>query len=186
MSALSTHFARVQRYLDRPWYPLLLGALAAADQILVVIPTDGLTVAAILATPRRWMQYAIAATTGNLLGCGILAEGIYRNSDWLHERLGPWMESSWWSTVENFIQSNGSWSIALGALSPIPLQFWVIVPALARMPAAELFLALLIGRLVRFVALCWIASHAPKLLSRSKGIVEELKEAGTDPDEPKT
>ncbi len=186
MSALSTHFARIQRYLDRPWYPLLLAALAAVDQIIFVIPTDGLTVAAILATPRRWVQYAIAATIGNLIGCGILAEGVYQNADWLHERLGTLMESGWWSTVEHFVQSNGSWSIALGAISPLPLQFWVIVPALAGMPATELFPALLIGRFVRFVALCWIASHAPKLLSRSKGMVEELKDAGSDPDEPKT
>jgi membrane protein YqaA with SNARE-associated domain len=183
MNAVFTRLARLQRFLDRPWYPVVLAGLAALDLIVVVIPVDGLTVAAILAAPRRWMQYAFAAAAGNLLGCGILAQGVYQNAGWIHDRLGSWMYSAAWASVEQFIHAHGSWSIALGALSPIPLQLWVIVPALAKMPAHELFIALLVGRVLRSIALCWVASHTPRLLSRSRGIMKELKEARAEPDD---
>jgi membrane protein YqaA with SNARE-associated domain len=186
MNAPFSRLTRIQRYLDRPWYPLLLAGLAALDLIVVVIPIDGLTVAAVLAAPRRWLQYAIAAATGNILGCGVLAQAVYQNAGWIHDRLASWMDSSAWASVEHFIQSNGSWSIALGALSPIPLQLWVIVPALAKMPAQELFFALLAGRFVRSVALCWVASHTPRLLSRSRGIMRELQEARAESDDTDT
>jgi len=172
---MESRLGRIQRYLDRPWYPLLLAALAAIDLIILVIPVDGLTVAAVLATPRRWLRYALAATVGNLLGCGILAEAIYRNADWLHERIGDWMRSGAWQLVEQFVQTNGGWAVALGAASPVPLQLWIVIPALAKMPALELFFALLAGRLARSLALCWVASHAPRLLSRSRGIRGEIE-----------
>jgi membrane protein YqaA with SNARE-associated domain len=173
--AMGSFIQKIQRYLDRPWYPILLAGLAASDVILLFIPIDGLTVAAVLAVPKRWIQFALASSIGNILGCGILAEGVYQNSDWILTRFGPWMNSSAWHQVERFIHWSGSWSILIGAASPIPLQIWVLVPALAGMPPFKLFASLLIGRLLRSFLLCWIASHTPKLLSRSTAITKELK-----------
>ncbi|NDD92152.1 hypothetical protein EBZ37_08715 [bacterium] len=173
---MKSRFALIQRYLDRPWYPLALGAMAAADLIVIIIPIDGLTVAAVAAASRRWHQFAVAVSVGNTLGCAVLAQGVYSNAAWISERFSFLMHSHAWAQVEHFIQSYGVWAVTLGALSPIPLQVWVIVPALAKMPVFELLSALLIGRVIRSLILCWIASHVPRLLLRSQHIQKEIKE----------
>ncbi len=173
---MKSRLARLQRYLDRPWYPLLIGLVAAIDAIVVVIPVDGLTIAAILSRPQRWVRLALASAAGNLIGAGIIAEGVYRNADWIHQRFGPTLGTPVWQEVEQFIQSHGSWAVILGAITPIPLPFWVLVPALAGMPAVTLFVALLISRVARALAVCWAASHAPRLLRRSRGLMKEVEE----------
>ena len=172
---MKQRFYQLQSYLNRPWYPLLLGILSAADLIVVFIPIDGLAIAATLTNPRHWIRYALATAFGNLVGSGILAAAILQNAEWLHQSVGAWMHSDTWKMVESFIQIHGSWSVALGALSPIPLQLWVIIPVLAKMSLTALFLSLLTGRLIRSVTLCWIASHAPKLLWKSSRIKKEFE-----------
>ncbi|MBU6375515.1 MAG: hypothetical protein KGQ59_05925 [Bdellovibrionales bacterium] len=173
---MKSRFTFIQRYLDRPWYPIALGAVAAADLIVIIIPIDGLTVAAVAAAPKRWPQFALGVSLGNTLGCALLAQGVYSNAAWISERFSFLMHSQAWEQVELFIQSYGVWAVTLGAASPIPLQIWVIVPALAKMSAIELITALLIGRVLRSLILCWIASHVPKLLLRSRSIQKEIHE----------
>lgn len=152
-------------------------SVSGCRRLLLFIPIDGLTVAAVFSAPKRWFQFAIASALGNILGCGILAEAVYQNSGWILDRFRPWMESPTWHRVEHFVHWSGGWSLLLGAASPIPLQIWVIVPALAGMSALPLFVFLTLGRLLRSLTICWIATHTPKLLSWSRRLQKELHKA---------
>ena len=171
---------RLQQFLDRPWYPIILGTMAAADVLVIFIPIDGLTVGAVLATPKRWLRYAFGVALGNTAGCLILAGGIHSNAPWITERFSSWMHTAAWQSVSRFFEWSGGWSIILGAISPIPLQVWVIVPVLAGMSLLPLAAALLVGRILRSLALCWAASHAPRLLRRSRKVMHELEETRQD------
>ena len=63
----------LKKYVSKPWYPLLLASLAAADAFLVFIPTDGLVVSSSMGTPRRWFAIGAWTALGSTLGALSLA-----------------------------------------------------------------------------------------------------------------
>jgi membrane protein YqaA with SNARE-associated domain len=139
---------RLKRFADRPWYPALVGFLAGADQFIVIVPIEGLMIPSVLLNPRRWFRTAVWISSGCTLG----ALHVVQSKEWAHSM--------------TFIQSKGAWALFLISAGPLPQQPAVALAGLSHMPLAKVGLAVWLGRTLKYCVVGYLASHAPKLMSK--------------------
>ncbi|MEO5666566.1 MAG: hypothetical protein ABIR96_00765, partial [Bdellovibrionota bacterium] len=161
---------RLERYADRPWYPFVLAGLTFIDFFIVIIPSDGIVFAAAAARPKKWAVVAFSMTLGSLMGGLVLAAlGKHFGEpfiDWLAPGL---LNSKSWHTSELWFEKWGFWAVFTVAASPLAQQPSILLAALADMSLFWIGLALGTGRSVKFFGYAWVASHAPRLLSKIPG-----------------
>ena len=167
----------IQKSFDRPWYLPFAAFLAGADLFIIIVPTDGLIVSYVLARPRQWIRTALLFSIGSVSGVIGLAWATAKWGDpfvrWL---LGDTVGSQSWQSAEAFVSSWGGVSLLLIGASPFPLQPPVALCALSHLPLAEIAIWTAAGRLIKFFGLAWVSSKAPYLLSRIKGLRDEVEE----------
>lgn len=157
----------LRRHGDRPWYGPALAGLALVDVFLVFVPTDGIVVSSAMLTPRRWFSIAAWVTLGSTAGALLLAHLVQAHGLPLILHYYPGLEtSSTWTWTTTFFDRYGLYLVFLIAASPLMQQPAVILAAAAREPLVPLTVVILIGRLLKFGVVAWIASHAPNLLKR--------------------
>lgn len=169
----------IQHYSDRPWYPEFVGVLAALDYWILVIPTDGLVISGVMLSPKRWLRYGIMIPV--LSTFGAITFAIFIGEQGLPYLQAHWptmQQSATWVWTETFFQQYGLLVVFLIAATPFTQYPPLMIAALAGTPYAHIGLAVLLGRLVKYLILCWIASHAPAVLARLWGLKGEMKEAG--------
>jgi membrane protein YqaA with SNARE-associated domain len=175
-------------YVQKRWYPPLLGLLAAVDHFVIVIPTDGLLITAILAAPRRWLAFFAWLTLGSVAGGALLAGLIQVYGTPLLEWISPGIHlTSYWQLTDGWIERFGLWVLFVVAALPVFQHPAIAITALAELPLSQMTLAMLAGRLVKYGAFSWLASHAPRLLFKFKSIrkeVHEVEVAAADVPEP--
>lgn len=174
-------------FINRPWYPLLVSVMAGLDLFVVVIPTDGLFISSILAKPRRWIVVSVLVAVGSAVGGFVLAsltegflQGVMGAGEtgflgWLNPLLKQLVESPD-SSVHKWTEAYGVWAIVAGGILPLPLQPFVVGPIVAGMSVNTVFIALLLGRLIKYLALGAIAAYAPNFIPYLKGIQDEIAE----------
>jgi len=171
----------LQAYVHRAWYGPLTGALALLDVFIVFIPTDGIVVSSAMLTPRRWFWLAGWVTLGSTLGTLLLAFLVERHGlPWILHYYPGLDQTPTWTWTLDFFNRYGLLLVFAIAASPLMQQPAVILAALANTPLPVLAAVIFTGRLLKFGAIAWIASHAPRLLGRLWGVKDELKELGLD------
>jgi membrane protein YqaA with SNARE-associated domain len=169
----------LQVFADRYWYPPLIGFLAALDNLIVVIPTDGLLISSSMIIPKRWLILAINVAIGSTLGALALAVLVEYQGWPLILKLYPNIEASTtWNMTRTFFESYGLFLVFLIAIAPFAQQPAVILAALAQTPLWQLLTVVFIGRLIKFLIMAYVGSHAPRLLNKMWGVKEELKDTG--------
>lgn len=181
---LYTLLERLKKFADRAWYAPLVGALAGADQFIVVVPIEWLMIPSVLLKPHRWLRTALWVTTGCALGALALASvaDLYGMS--LIARWAPnVVHSGNWVRSMAFINDKGAWALLLISAGPLPQQPAVALAGLSHMSLFKVFAAVWTGRAVKYCTVAYIASHAPKLLNklfpRSKPIQKEIQDYET-------
>jgi membrane protein YqaA with SNARE-associated domain len=176
---LKRWIAALQKYADRWWYAPAIGLLAAADLFLVVVPTDGLLISAVMLAPRRWIYTAVVVTLGSALGCLLLAHLLQVHGMPLLLSIVPGIEqNSAWTWTQDLMGRWGTWAVFLIALSPLMQHPAVALAALAGMTLSKLFLVVFAGRIVKYLFLAYMATHAPGVLGKLWGLQYELEEVG--------
>ena len=179
--SIKKYVAKLQRFADRFWYPPFIGFLAALDNIVVVIPNDGILISSAMLTPKRWLVLAVCVALGSTVGAMVLASMI--------ELLGlPWIlqmypgvdQSTTWMMTQDFFHQYGLVVVFAVAVTPIMQQPAVILASLANTPLTHLALVIFFGRLVKFMIMAYVGSHAPRLLEKMWGLKGELKDVGVD------
>lgn len=169
----------VRQQMDRPWYPIVLFGCALADVWLVIIPTDGLVIASTLAQPRRWKVFAIFFTLGSALGALSLAWVVNQHGlPWIQHFFPDFVTSSFWITTESWVDSIGLWAVFLIAITPLSQQPAVILAALSHNTLTAIFMAVLFGRLIKYLVMGFLCAHAPEHLepmARALGFKSEIK-----------
>lgn len=169
----------VQHYSDRPWYPEFVGVLAALDYWILVVPTDGLVIAGVVFSPKRWLRYGIVVPILSTIGAVTFAMFI-------GEHGLPFIQAHWpaiqqtatWTWTESFFDQYGLLVVFFVAATPLAQQPAIMIAALAQSPYSQLALAVFFGRLLKYMILCWLASHAPKVLEKLWGFKREMRETG--------
>lgn len=172
-------FTVLQKYADRWWYAPAIGLLAGADLFLVVIPTDGLLISAVMLAPRRWIYTAFMVTIGSTLGTLLLGHLLQVHGLPLLLNISPGIEqSSMWIWTNNLMDSWGTWAVFLIALSPLMQHPAVALAAMAGMTLTTLGLMVFSGRIIKYLFLAYLATHAPGMLGKLWGLQHELEEVG--------
>lgn len=168
---------RVQQFINRPWYVALVSLLAGLDLFILVVPSDGLMISAVLARRERWVSTFLWVTTGSALGA-LLLTGLIQGigAEAMESLLPSVFNTEGWSGTEAFLASYGAVALALLALSPLPQQPGVVLAALADMPPLVVFLAVWLGRAVKYGLFAWLAAYAPSQLRRFWVVRRELEE----------
>lgn len=168
-----------QKYINCWWYGPSIAALSFIDNLVLIIPNDGILISASMLSPKKWFGFAIFISIGSTLGAMTLAYlvSIY-GMDVLHI-FSPNIESSssWLKTAE-FFNDYGLIVVFIVAATPLFQQPSVVLATLAATPLWQLGVCVFAGRALKFILMSWIASHAPKLLSKLWGLESEMKEMG--------
>jgi membrane protein YqaA with SNARE-associated domain len=159
LQKLLKQFLKLQHFVDRCWYLPVLGLLAGLDLFVLVVPTDALLVSTVIVRPRRWPLVSLVLALGSAIGAWLMARFFS----------GGAVPSRW-------IDVYGPWAIGLNALGPLPQQPLVAAAALAGISGAAIFISTFFGRLLKYLILGYLASHAPRLLSRIPGLRFEMEQ----------
>lgn len=169
----------LKKYTDRYWYTPLLSFLAALDNILIIIPTDGILISSSMFKPSKWFLFALSVSFGSTIGAIFLASLVeYQGLPWILDIYPGINETKTWSLCSHFFEQYGLILVFAVAVTPIMQQPAVILASLANTPLIQLGVAIFIGRFIKYLIMAYVGSHAPRLLERAWGIKDELKDAG--------
>lgn len=171
--------ARLQKFADRIWYAPLIGLLAALDNLVIVIPNDGILISSSMLAPRRWFLFALSVAIGSALGALVLAALVeIQGLPWILQIFPGLSETSTWAWTSEFFSKYGLLVVFGVALTPSFQQPAVILASLANTPLLELTVVIFVGRFIKFLIMAYIGSHSPHLLKKLWGVKGELKDVG--------
>lgn len=178
---ITKYVKTLQRHADRWWYTPLIGLLAAADNLVVVVPTDGILVSSSMLRPKRWVTFAFSIAVGSTIGALILAALVeWHGLPWILNYFPSIDETQTWIWTERFFDEYGLIVVFAVAATPLMQQPTLILASLAGTPLLELAAVIFVGRFIKFLLMAYIGSHAPRLLGRLWGIKSDLKDAGVE------
>ena len=164
---------KLEQYADRIWYPPLVAFLAALDNLIIIIPNDGLLIASSMLVPRRWAIFALSVSIGSTIGaltlCGL---------PWILDFYPDINQTAMWMKTEDFFGRYGLLVVFAISATPLSQQPILILAALANTPFAKLVPILFAGRFLKFMLMAYLGSHSPRLLKKMWGVKNELKDAG--------
>lgn len=170
---------KLEQFADRLWYPPLIALLAALDNLIVIIPNDGILVASAMLVPRRWAIFALAISIGSTVGAVALSLVVETQGlPWVLDFFPGIDQSQIWIWTERFFAQYGLLVVFVIGLSPIMQQPVIILSALANTPVLHLAAVIFIGRFIKFNLMAYLGSHSPRLLKKIWGIKGDLKDAG--------
>lgn len=169
----------MQGFAHKGWYLPLLTLLAAIDNFVVVIPTDGILVSSSMLQPRRWIWFALSIAIGSTIGASLLAHLVeIKGLPWVLE-IYPGIESvNTWQWTVDFFDRYGLFVVFGMAITPFFQQPAVILAAVANTPLIELAAVTFLGRALKFLLISYLGSHVPRLLGKMWGLKGELKDVG--------
>lgn len=168
---------RLREYSNSIWYPYLIGLLVALDNFLLIVPTDAMTVSAVMLEPKKWIRYALIVAISSSIGAICLAFIVDIYGQTFIETVFPGLEQTrMWILTDKFMADYGLLVVFVIAVTPLTQPPAVILAALSHMPLGYIFLAILVGRSIKYLLIAWISSHAPRLLGKMWGMRGELKD----------
>lgn len=171
----------LQSHVQAWWYGPFIGVLAAVDNIVLFVPNDGILISSCMLVPKKWLQFTWSIALGSTFGAILLYLMVYYfGTDFILWISPDLMTSSAWVWTDQFFDQYGIWIVFAVAISPVLQQPAVVLAALASVPILEVMVVVFIGRIIKFMIMGYIASHAPQYLGRLWGIDRELKEVGIE------
>lgn len=168
---------RLHRHAKKIWYTPLISLLAFADNFLIVIPNDGVLISSSMIVPRKWLQFAIWMAVGSSLGAFSLAWIVEQQGVPLIQNYFPSIEQTYaWKWSEIFFKKYGLLFVFIVGISPLMQHPAIILAALANTPLVYLGIVIFLGRVLKFIFLSYLASHAPKYIYKLWGIKDELQD----------
>lgn len=140
--------------------PLAFIGLGLADNSVIPIPGSMDALAIVLAASNRelWWYYALIATGGSVLG-GYVTYRIARKEgkQEIEKKLGKTRSEK----AYRYFGQMGFWSVFVGGIAPppVPTVAFIMTAGALQYSRHRFLLALSSARLVRFMAITWIASR---------------------------
>ena len=148
-------YLRVEALSASPHALLAMAAVSVVDGSVFPIPPFALLVPMVLARPQRWVRYALVGIAASILGgligywLGTLLHGgaisfLHFDPNFRVDRFGVH------ATIAELLGSNIWMLAALCSVLPTPLKIVAIGSGMVGVPLPQFFLALAVGRTVRF------------------------------------
>lgn len=170
---------QLEKFTDKPWYALLIGALAMIDTFVIIIPTDGILISSTMLKPLHWLLYAISITVGSTVGAVLFAYLLeVHGLPWILDIYPSLTQGHMWTIMENFFNQYGLIIVFLIAAAPVIQNPSIILACMADISLLHIFLVIFAGRFLKYLIMGYISSHAPRLLGKLWGLQDELDEVG--------
>ncbi|MBC7466960.1 MAG: hypothetical protein H7256_13310 [Bdellovibrio sp.] len=101
--------------------------------------------------------------------------------EWILEMYHGVNETKSWVWTKNFFDKYGLILIFVIAITPLMQQPIIIMASLAEKPLFLLAVIMFSGRIIKFLLMAYIGSHALRLLNKLWGLKGELKDTDVDP-----
>ena len=135
-------------------------ALGLADNSIIPLPgsMDALAIVLAASNHEMWWYYGLLATLGSVIG-GYVTFRLARHEGRtaLDKRLGEQRAAA----IHRFFNKMGFWSVFIGGVSPPPVPTVAIIATAGALEYSthRFLIALTWSRLVRFMAVTWLAAH---------------------------
>jgi membrane protein YqaA with SNARE-associated domain len=143
------HRTAHSRYL--PW---ALAGVVFTDFFVMVLPGDPCLAASVVANPAKSKRFWLSMVLGRLAAVaalGLLADQIPVETVKTHAAQAGMGDA--WAKCESFFNEYGALSVALGALTPLPMFFLTLLAAVAGTSLGLLLLATGVGTGIRYAAI---------------------------------
>lgn len=153
--------------------PALLGGLAFLLTASMTVPVSTALVAAVLLSPLRWRSIALQAAFGSALGATLLVLLFY-HLGWvqLHALFPATFDSPGWQRAIAWTGEYGVIALFLIAALPMPQTPALLFCAITLLPVADVFVAVLFGKLIKYFFLAALAAQFPQKFRAFLDIVE--------------
>ena len=144
--------------------------LALAGTLSAAYPITSVVVPAALLAPRRWSGIAVVTALGSAIGATTLLL-FFHHLGWaqLYQRYPELAAHAGWGRMMDWSRDYGSLVLFAVAALPLPQTPALAVFAITRPAYPYAFLALLAGKLCKYLLFAWLAAHAPQHLGRGLG-----------------
>lgn len=149
---------------------LACAALSFAGTLSAAYPVTAVVVPATLLAARKWWSIACVSALGSALGATALIY-IFHHLGWneLYAHFPELGRSESWAGTADWVARYGVFALFLIALSPLPQTPALLLFGAVRQDYAGVFIALLLGKLIKYGVFAWTASHFPEQVSRGIG-----------------
>jgi membrane protein YqaA with SNARE-associated domain len=162
-----SRLVHIEKFSQQKWFLLVIAFFASLDAFVFFIPTEALLIAAALVNPKRWAWTAFWVSVGSAFGATLLGFLASRYGSGFVSHLFPeLLRSKVWLHSVHVIQHHGSWGLTVVSLSPVPQHAAVAIAGLAHLSVVKIFLAVLLGRAIKYSAIAWCAINAPNVLRK--------------------
>jgi len=143
-------------------YLLMTGIAALLITVSMTIPFASILVGAVLLRRDRWKEIVVIASVGSATG-GLILYWAFYYLGWSQIVIAypDLIQSKAWSDVTQWVSSYGTWALLGIAASPLPQTPALIFTAVLPLPASQVFIALLIGKLIKYGVYGWLAVNFP-------------------------
>ncbi len=171
MSVFFHHFKHLES-LARRWLATLrasrlyvpaVGVMALGATASMSIPVTTLLIIAVLVDTRRWLWSWLAASLGSAIGGVFLVMGFY-HLGWaqIYALFPDFAESASWQRVTQWVLDYGVVALAWIAALPLPQTPALVLCGVSKLPLTSVFFAMLLGKLVKYGVVAWLAAHFPR------------------------
>lgn len=170
---------RIAPYADHPLLPLLVFGLAFAATVIESVPVTVMLSALVVLRPRRSSTLLVTAAVGSASGAFVLATFFHAYGlPWMSSRFPSLIGSPAWMWGEQWVSRYGLFALAGAAALPVALTPFLAVCGLMRMSVAEVFVAILFGKLIKYGAVVWTVRRSAAAVFRHR---ETNRPAGGPP-----
>lgn len=151
-----TFTPKAQELAAKPRSAGIVGVLEFAGLTIVPIPVALILVAFVTAAPRKWLRFALSATSGSVLASMLLYLCGHAFFHSIGERMITFygMQGHWSGIVEKFDSNFGITFILVAGLTTGFVRIAGIAAGFAAMNPLLFFALIAISRTIRFVAEC--------------------------------
>lgn len=159
--------ATLERATGSRRYPFVVGVVAFVSTLSMSVPFASVLVFAVLLRRERWRAITLCSAVGASFG-GLLLYLVFHHLGW--NQLVAWYPeiagSKSWRDATTWITRYGAWALFLIAATPLPQTPALAFAAITRLPAPEVLIALLTGKLIKYGVYAWLVARFPEHFAR--------------------
>jgi membrane protein YqaA with SNARE-associated domain len=152
----------VQETMPERTYLLTVGIIAFCITVSMTIPFASILIGAVLLRHARWKEIVLISSLGSATG-GLILYSIFYYLGWsqIAAAYPDLIRSKAWSDATQWVSAYGTWALLGIAAMPLPQTPALIFTAVLPLPASEVFLALFVGKLLKYGVYAWLAAKFP-------------------------
>lgn len=148
-------------------YVAFVSLVAFLLAVTMSFPFGSVLAAAVLLAPKRWRSLVIGSAIGSSLGA-VAIYLAFHHLAW-EQFLNAYPDlakSKGWQDATQWISRYGAYALFGFALLPVPLSPALIFSSIVRLPLVEVWLAVLLGKLLKYGLYAGLVARYPARFAR--------------------